>query len=70
MLSKFRVYIGWGLVALLVIFIYLNQDSVKIRFFVGTLYMPVAFVIIFSASLGAGAVLAFRYIRKLKGPPK
>jgi len=70
MLSKFRLYIGWVLVALLVIFIYLNQETAKVHFFVGTLYMPVAFVIIFSAGLGAGAVLAFRYLRKLKGPPK
>jgi uncharacterized integral membrane protein len=71
MLQKVRPYLAWGLLALLAIFILLNLHSVKVRLLVMEVHLPAALLIAGSASLGAGAMLLFLLMRKLRGenPP-
>ena len=74
-LAKIRQVVGWSLLGLLVLWIAFNFKNVPVNLLIfGEIWMPVAFVIIFSAAAGAGAVYAFQYIRKFKKggdePPK
>lgn len=62
----FRKVIGWSLVALLVLFIAQNLDMTPVHLGFVSLVMPRAFVIFFSAALGAGAVYALKYFRPNK----
>lgn len=70
MFAKLRLLVGWALVALLAIFVFLNRSSTTVHFLIGEVYMPKAFVVIFSALLGAGVVLAFQWWKTGKRPPK
>ncbi|HXX94754.1 MAG TPA: lipopolysaccharide assembly protein LapA domain-containing protein [Planctomycetota bacterium] len=65
-LAKIRQIIGWTLVALLVVWIFLNRTSVHVHFLIFETDMPVALVIVLSAAAGAGAVFAFKYLKKIK----
>ena len=69
-MTKIRLIAGWALVALLLIFIIVNSRQAEIWFFFGTMNMPIAFVVIFSAGLGAGSVLLLKMIRKQKKEKK
>jgi len=64
MIQKARVFIGWALIGLLVLFIFFNLGEVTVRLFVMKVTMPIAFVIIFSAVLGAAAVHFLKFFRK------
>jgi hypothetical protein len=44
-------------------FIFFNRHPVTVGFFVGTVTMPAAFLILLSAALGAGAVQAMRFLK-------
>jgi uncharacterized integral membrane protein len=65
-LAKIRQVIGWTLIGLLVLWGFLNRTTVQVHFLIFTMEMPLALVIVFSAAAGAGAVYAFRYIKKFK----
>lgn len=60
MFAKIRLVIGWALLALLLVFIVVNLEHVEVKFLVGKVVMPKAFIIIGSAAAGAGALWAFR----------
>lgn len=67
-----RKIVGWSLVGLLLLFIVINFQPVEVNFLLVQVHLPKAFLIFGSAALGAGAVLALRYIkdlRKDKTPP-
>lgn len=66
---KVRLVVGCVLLALLVLFIVLNLERANVNFIFGGARMPVAFVILFSAGLGAGATLAFRFLKSVRRPP-
>ena len=68
-MSKIRLIAGCALLALLVLFIVLNLETADIHFLVGRIQMPLAFAILFSAALGAGAALAFPYLRAFRRQP-
>ena len=65
-LAKIRMVVGWTLVGLLVLWGFLNRTPVEVHFLLFPVTMPLAMVIILSAALGAGAVFAFKYIKKFK----
>ena len=67
---KARMIIGWSLIAYLVLHIILNLDPVKVFFLFANFQMPVAFVIVFSAAVGAGAVFVFQFMRAKKEEKK
>ncbi len=69
-MSKIRLVVGLILAAVLVLFIALNLENVQVNFLLGHATMPVAFVILISAGMGAGLVLAFRLLRGVRPPPK
>jgi uncharacterized integral membrane protein len=68
-IPKIRLVVGCALLALLVLFIVLNLERSRVNFIFGTAQMPVAFVILLSAGLGAGAALTFRFLRSVRRPP-
>jgi len=73
MMSKARLILGCVLLALLALFIILNLETANIHFLAGRVQMPLAFAILFSAALGAGATLALRFLkafRRQQQPPK
>lgn len=62
-----RQYLPWILIGLLVFFILLNLNNARVNFFyIVRADMPVAFVIIFSAVLGAFSVHFMRMVKKKK----
>jgi uncharacterized integral membrane protein len=63
-MAKARVLIGWALVVLIVLWVVLNLDPVVVHILIGKVQLPVAFVIIFSALMGAGAVHFLKFLRK------
>jgi uncharacterized integral membrane protein len=63
MFAKIRSILGWAMIATLVLFIFFNRRPVTVEFFVGTVTMPAAFLILLSAALGAGAVQAMRFLK-------
>ena len=65
-LAKIRQIVGWTLVGILVLWIVFNFRSVEVNFLIGSFNMPIAFVILFSAAAGAGAVFAFQFYKKFK----
>ena len=71
---KLRKIVGWTLVALLALFILINFQSVEVNFLVMQIWLPKALLIFGSAALGAGAVIALRFIQDYRGkdkpPPK
>ncbi len=69
-MSKIRLAVGCVLLALLLLFILLNMEAANIRFLLVRVQMPLAFAIIFSAALGAGAVMAFRLWKSFRRPPQ
>jgi uncharacterized integral membrane protein len=64
---KLRKVVGWTLVALLALFILINFQSVEVNFLVLQVWIPKALLIFGSAALGAGAVLALRFIQEYRG---
>ena len=68
MLDKIRPYLGWTLLGLLLLFIALNFSSVRVHLLIMTVDMPIALLIAGSAALGAGAVYALAFVRKLRTP--
>ena len=71
MLEKPKRWLGWGLLGLLLFFILINLGMVPVNcFFIAEVRMPVAFVVIFSALIGAGAVHFLKFLRKAKRDPK
>lgn len=69
--AKIRQIVGWSLLALIVLWIFLNRLSVEVHFLLFSVNMPIALVIALSAALGAGTVFAFQYLKKIKQePPK
>jgi uncharacterized integral membrane protein len=67
-MSKLRTVVGWGLLVLLGIFMFLNWSSVTVHILIGTVSMPVGAVILLSAVLGAASVSALKRFRK--SPPR
>ena len=65
-IAKIRQIVAWSLVGLLLLWIFLNRDPVDVHLILFPVRMPVALVIFFSAAMGAGAVLAFKYIKTFK----
>lgn len=64
-----KVILGWIALAVLVLFIVINFETVRINvLFIAHIYMPLSLVILGSALLGAGAAFAFHMMRK--PPPK
>ena len=64
---RIRPSVGFVLLGLLLLFIVLNLDSVDINFFwIRQTRMPLAFVIFFSAAMGAMAVLALKAFKTRK----
>ena len=70
MIAKFRRYIGWALLGLLVLWIFFNLQSVRVNLFIMRVDMPVAFVIVFSGALGAAGMYLLRIYKKVKGDEK
>ncbi len=70
MARKLRLLLGVGLLALLLLFILLNSQQADVHFIIGRASMPQAILIILSAGLGAGAVLAFRFWKSVKREQK
>ncbi len=65
MTARIRQVIGWGLLVLLVVWIAFNFKEVEINLLIfGTVSMPRAFVILFSAGMGAAAVYFLKFVRK------
>ena len=65
-----RKIAGWVLLGTLLFFILINLEPVEVNFFfILRVKMPVAFVLFVAASMGAGAVYAFQFIRKYKKDP-
>jgi len=72
-MAKIRQIVGWSLIGLLVLWIFLNRVSVDVHFLLFSVNMPIALVIALSAAIGAGAVFALQYLKKIKKgdePPK
>lgn len=69
-MSKIRAVLGLALLAILILFVFLNLEQANVHFIIGRAQMPVAFVILVSAALGAGAVLALRFIKSVKRASK
>jgi uncharacterized integral membrane protein len=59
-----RQIIGWIFVALLCTFIAFNLAQTRVWFFGIRIEMPIALVVLFSAILGAGAVLGLSQLQK------
>ena len=59
-----RTVLAWGVVALIVVFVVLNLDRARVWFFGIRAEMPVAFVVIASAFLGALGTYAFSSLKK------
>ncbi len=68
MIDKIRPYLGWALLGLLVLFIGFNLRPAKVDLLIMTAEMPIALLIAGSAALGAGAVYALAFVRKLRTP--
>lgn len=67
MLTRFRRYFGWALLALLILWMLFNLEKAKVDFFIMQVQMPIAFVILFSAAAGAAGLYLIRIWRKVKG---
>ena len=64
------MYIGWALLGLLVLWIFINLQSVRVNLFIMRVEMPVAFVIVFSGAAGAAGMYLLRIYKKVKGDEK
>ncbi len=64
--EKVRLGVGILLLIYLVLFIIFNIDPLRVSFLFATVEMPIAFVVIFSAGLGAGVVWLLKLVRKDK----
>ena len=64
MIRKARILIGWAIVVLIVLWVFLNLTNVDVHILIGVVRMPVAFVIILSAVMGAAAVYFLKFLRK------
>ena len=61
-----RTVLAWGVVALIAVFVVLNLDRARVWFFGIRAEMPVAFVVIASAFLGALGTYAFSSLKPKK----
>jgi len=68
-MAKARLILGWTLVGIVALWFLLNLRSADVHILIGTVSMPIAFVILFSAALGAGAVFAFQFMKKFRKDP-
>ena len=59
-----RPFVGWIVIALTAFFVAFNLDKARVWFFGIKAEMPIAFVVIASAVLGAIASSAFSNLRK------
>ncbi len=65
MAADTRKVAGWIILGVLLFFILINLEDVRINFFwIVKIHMPVAFALFLAAALGAGAAFAFQYFRK------
>jgi len=67
--EKTRVAIGWALIAYVALHIALNLNSAEIFFLFAWIKMPVAFIILVSAVMGAGALYAFQFLHDKRKKP-
>jgi uncharacterized integral membrane protein len=65
-----KLVIGWSVIALTAVFVLFNLDSTRVWFFGVRAEMPIAFVVIASAILGAAASYTFTTLKKPQKPPK
>ncbi len=65
--GKTRQIIAWVLIGLFALFIGFNLKVAEIHFLLFKIEMPIAFVLLLSAAVGAGVTFAFRYIRRKQG---
>jgi uncharacterized integral membrane protein len=63
-LSGMRPIVGWIVIALTALFVVFNLEKARVWFFGIRAEMPIAFVVIASAVLGAVASSAFSSLRK------
>lgn len=61
-----KKYVGWAVVAVTIVFVCFNMDRAQIWFFGIDAQMPIAFVVIASALLGALATYTFMSLRTKK----
>ncbi len=61
-----KVFLGWAVVAVTLVFVLFNLDRAQIWFFGVRAEMPIAFVVIASALLGALATYAFTSLKSRK----
>ena len=61
-----KKYLGWAVLAVTAVFVFFNMDRAQIWFFGIDAQMPIAFVVIASALLGALATYAFMSLRTKK----
>ena len=69
--TKGRQIIGWVLIGYMVLHIVLNLgEKPEVFFLFAYIKMPVAFLVIAAAAMGAGAMLAFRFMKAKKDEEK
>jgi uncharacterized integral membrane protein len=61
-----KQFLGWAIIAVTAVFVALNLAKADVWFFGIRAQMPVAFVVIASAFLGALATYAFTSLKKRK----
>ena len=61
-----KLVIGWIVIALVACFVLFNLDATRVWFFGVKAEMPIAFVVIASALLGAAASYTFTTLKKPK----
>jgi len=61
-----KAFLGWAVVAVTLVFVLFNLDRAQIWFFGVRAEMPIAFVVIASALLGALATYAFTSLKSRK----
>jgi len=58
-----RAIVGWILLVLLLVFVGYNLEPARVRFVGMKLEMPVAFIVLVSAGIGAALAWAFGVLR-------
>ena len=61
-----KQFLGWAVVAVTAVFVFFNLDRAQVWFFGINAQMPIAFVVIASALLGALATYAFTSFKSRK----
>jgi uncharacterized integral membrane protein len=63
-----KLVLGWIVIALVAVFVLGNLEAAKVWFFGVRAEMPIAFVVIASAILGAAAAYTFTSLKSSKKP--